>query len=313
MNHKLLENLSVILVIPDLPSKTKLREVLRAILYKGEVQYERSIKDLEKKLGEAATEKLDIAFISGKYPPAEITAFLKNVKQVSLKPAPAIIVALPSSSAQSSGMIASWYLEGVAGFISEPYTAQDLAELLVKILEQRSKNAPIEDSVKSRKASSFLLTDAMNLVDEVARLSAEGKEGGYALRDLKNLSKNFAEHYAQDPKGFEDAIVATFQKATPPAWAKGVARKKVKSKSAKHPGVLIWEMMSQRGLTEDRLVELLRIDAATVTALTRGQIAVDDNIAQSLSRIFGMSPREWLRMQADFDAQHAAKPEGEKQ
>jgi plasmid maintenance system antidote protein VapI len=302
VNLKILENLSVILVIPDLPSKTKLREVLRAVLYKCEVLYERSIKDLEIKLGEATSNKLDLAFISAKYPHEEISAFLKNVKEVSLKPTPAIILTLPSSSAQSSGVIASWYLEGVTGFISEPYTAQDLADLLIKILEQRNKKVQIEDSVKSRKASNFLLTDAMNLVDEVARLSAEGKEGGYALRDLKGLSKNFAEHFAQDPKGYEDAIIEPFQKATPPAWAKGIARKKVKAKSTKHPGLVIWEMMSQRGVTEERLVELLRIDAATVTALIRGRLAVDNSIAKGLSRIFGMSPREWLRMQADFDA-----------
>jgi plasmid maintenance system antidote protein VapI len=219
---------------------------------------------------------------------------------------PSVIIVLPSSSALSSSTIATLYLEGVAGFVSDPYTSEDLSELVTKIMEQRTKKISIEENVKTRKASNFLLADAMSLIDEVARLRYEGKEGGYALRDLKALSSNFANYYAQDPEKYMDAMVELFQKAKAPAWAKGTARKQAKVKISKHPGVVVWELMAERGIAEDRLPALLRVDAPTAAALVRGQVPVDKPMAESLSRIFGMSPREWLKMQVEFDADKIA-------
>lgn len=303
----LLDKLSVLIVIPDLQSKTKLREVLRSVVYKGEVHYERSIKELDKKLADPITAKYDVAFISGKFIPADISTFLKGLRESSSKKLPSIIIALTSATSHPSGTIAAWYLEGVAGFISEPYTAEDLSELLTKVIEQRTKSFPIEGSIKARKASNFLLTDAINLVDEVARLSYEGKEGGYALKDLKMLSKSFADYFNQDPKGFEEALVESFIKAKAPAWVKAANSKKSKSKVAKHPGIVVWEILGQRGIGEDRLASLLKVEAEIAAALTRGNIAVDEALAQNLSRIFGMTPREWLKMQAEYDASKAAQ------
>lgn len=309
---KSLENLSILIVFPDLEGKTKLREVLRSVLYKGQTAYERALKDLDKKLIDSSGRNYDLIFISSKLPHTEISEFLKACNALNLPKPPSILVCMPSISSKSSASVAAWYLEGVAGFISDPYTAQDLTELLSKVVEQRGKSDPIDAESKARKASKFLLTDAMSLVDEVARLAFEGKEGGYALKDLKALSKNFSGFYQQDPSGYESAIVETFEKAKVPAWTKTTTRKKAKSKIAVHPGIVVGQLMAQHGLSEDRLVGLLKLEPESIAALIRGQLEVDKDLAANLARVFGMTSREWLKMQTDFSAYQATKTDESK-
>ncbi len=298
-----LDNLNVTLVFPDLMAKTKLREVLKNILYKAEMNHARDLRSLSKDFADNLTPKTDFIFISSKWPQADISAFLSGLKSLGNQPVPAVVICLPGVSFDSSGLVAGWYLEGAAGFISEPFTADDISELLNTIREDRKKAVDqTAVGIKARKAAKFLLNDAVSLVDELAKLRSNGKEGGYTLKSLKSLHTAFANFYEQDPAEFAIAIADVFEKVKPPAVSnQQLSQKKTTLKVIKHPGTLIWEIMNKRSLAEDRMAELLKLEVKDLNDLLWGKANITEQVAQNLSRALGMSPREWMKLQSEFD------------
>jgi addiction module HigA family antidote len=295
-----LENLNVVVVFPDLMGRTKFREVLRSILYKSEISHEKDLRTIAKKISEGLISKVDFIFISSKLPHSEIGAFLSGIAAAANPNPPSVVICLPGLSFNSSGLVAGWYLEGAAGFVSEPFATADISELLETIIEDKKKSAKSSSESKSRKAAKFLLADAVFLVDELAKLRSQGKEGGYTIKSLRSLSTAFANFYEQDKLGFETAIIDVFEKAKAPVINPQLAQKKTVMKQVKHPGTIIWDMMKQRNLEEDRMAALLKMELKDLNDLLWGKSDVTEPIAQNLSRALGMSPREWMKMQTDF-------------
>ena len=72
-----------------------------------------------------------------------------------------------------------------------------------------------------------------------------------------------------------------------------------------HPGeVLLEEFLVPMGITQYRLSKDISVPPRRINEIVHGQRAVSADTALRLGRYFGVSPRFWLNLQAQFRSRH---------
>ena len=74
-----------------------------------------------------------------------------------------------------------------------------------------------------------------------------------------------------------------------------------------HPGELVADLLLDLPMTKSELAERLSLSRQHVHAILAGRKAVSPTVAAKLGKLFGDGPGAWLRMQAAYDAWHAAR------
>ncbi|TIV60320.1 HigA family addiction module antitoxin [Mesorhizobium sp.] len=74
-----------------------------------------------------------------------------------------------------------------------------------------------------------------------------------------------------------------------------------------HPGELIADLLFGLGLRVLPAASMLGISRQQLHAILAGRKPVTPEMAARLGKLFGNGPGLWLRMQANFDAWHAAR------
>lgn len=296
----LLENLSFLIASPDLESRTKLREVLRAFLYKGTLLQERSLHGLAARFKSIKKEEsLAALFIASSFGRAAITGLLQEAKSSGAK-LPPVVIFINDQQLEDSTEVASLYLEGIDGFIREPYSSDELLAL-VRTLTDQSERA-VSSEAKVKRAAEFLLYDAMGHVDELARQQMLGQEpGGYPLKSLRSVSNALKKLSEKSLPLYFDLLATVCQRAKPASEADLMRKTKRVQKKVSHPGSVIKEMMRARGLSRDRLLASLRVEPTEFDALINEQRGIDQVFAKELARTLGMTSVEWIRIQREYD------------
>ncbi|NDC36438.1 MAG: hypothetical protein EBZ48_00100 [Proteobacteria bacterium] len=298
----MLENLSFLIASPDLDSRTKLREVLRAFVYKGTIHQERSLHGLAgrfKPERKAIEGEINGLFVASSFGRAAIVSLLQEADSIGAK-LPPVVIFINDKQLEDSTEVAALYLEGIDGFIREPYSSDELLALINTLGNQSQRTISAEAKVK--KAAEFLLFDAMAHIDELARQQMQGLEpGGYPLKNLRAVSKVLSKLSGKNLPLYFELVTAVFQKGKPASEAELARKTRRVQKKAVHPGAVIKEMMKARNLSTDRLLASLRVDPADFDALLNEKREIDQNLARELSRTLGMSSVEWLRLQREYD------------
>jgi len=299
-----LENLTVWIASPNSRTRAKLREVLKAVIYKANIQIAQSLQGFTD--GTISNERPQFIFASFSLGKEPIAKYLEQTAGLAGKEKPTVILTMDAKGGDDAASIAALYLKGAAGFISEPYSTTELSQLLTTLLV----NPPsVDDKSRALKATGFMLSDAMAHLDLWAAQRMRGNEsGGYAHRDLKALSKDLSRAYDADTDGYSKIICDVFEKARPPA--ESLMRTKIKRPVVRlvHPGTIIQEVMKQRLLTAQRVATMLKMEEPDFEALLNGKRDVDADLSKELARVLGRSSREWLKLQTDYDA---SKPKGD--
>ena len=296
----LLENLSFLIVSPDLDSRTKLREVLRAFVYKGTIHQERTLRGLParfKSLGK--DEKIHTLFVASSFGRSAISGLLQEAAGLGAK-LPPIVVFINDKELEDSTEVASLYLEGIDGFIREPYSSDELLALINTFLNQAQRAVSAE--AKTKRAAEFLLYDAMAHIDDLARQQMHGHDpGGYPLKNLKTVSRVLRKLSEKNLPLYFDLMSSVFERARPASEADLARKTKKVQKKVVHPGALIKEMMRARNLSKERLLTSLRVEPGDFDALLNEQLGIDQVMAKELARTLGMTSVEWLRLQREFE------------
>jgi addiction module HigA family antidote len=77
--------------------------------------------------------------------------------------------------------------------------------------------------------------------------------------------------------------------------------------SVSPPGSTIRELLSERGMTERELAQLLQTSEEQVDAIVRGAAPITVPVAQGLSRIFDLSAAFWMAREAAYRRWQAAQ------
>ena len=229
-----LDNITIIIINAHINSRSILREVLKSFLYKVKISYAQSLKEAYELIKKG--ENFDVGFVAFELGQPAISDFIASLKNEDLSNAPPFIATLKSRNDNSSSSIASLYLEGVAGFISEPYSSDDILNLLKAITQKKETS---EQSNKVKKASNLLLNEAMLRIDNVAeQQSRKGEADVLTVRGLKNISKSLETLYQQDSEEYTSALLQAFEKAKPPKEKQVAKKQKAVIKEVPHPGLI---------------------------------------------------------------------------
>ena len=87
---------------------------------------------------------------------------------------------------------------------------------------------------------------------------------------------------------------------------------KAPKKHPVHPGEILREELTERGLSARAFAEALRVPTNRITAILNGTRAVTADTALRLAKCLGTSAELWMGLQAEYDlivAAHDAKGE----
>ena len=295
-----LDNLSLLIVVPDQGCRAKLREVLKSFLFRPTINYEQTLREAEAKISRG--HRYDAVFVAFELGQKEISELIERLKSsISIK-LPPFIVALKDQKGGVTGVV-DLYMSGVTGFITEPYTADDIIDLLTTVRENRNNLETTSPNQRVRKASTFVIAETKGLLNDFARIKINGENGGgrNTLKDVKKLSTVIKELHQQDPVEYLRALLTAFDKSVPPKESARIKKIKKTIKQCKHPGSLIKDTIIRKGLSLEHLIENLKSDPDLFVAFLDEKANLDEGLSKELSRLFGRSPTEWMLLQKEYD------------
>jgi len=295
------ENLTFLVLGPVLRSRTKLREVLRTFVYKSEVRHDRTLVGVSDQLS-AVTDgaKIDLLFLAASLGKDAITCFLEESRSRQTR-LPPVVVFIDDRKVEKAEAITALYLDGIDGFIAEPYTSEDMLQLIHALVSKGGK--VLDAEVRTKRAAEFLVNDAMAKIEELALQQMQGEEpGGYALRDLQQLSSKLEKAVEQDPTQYGEMLAKVFERAKPASEALLRHKASRAKKRAIHPAAVIRDVMRSRKISMERLIQSMRTDPAEIERLMKEERSIDEALAKDLSRALGMTWVEWIKIQKEYDA-----------
>lgn len=293
-----LDGLSALIINPDIGSRARLREVLKNAVYKVSLNYLQNVREVSDKSGDMG--ELDIVLVSMKLGENGVREFVHALKNAG-KGTPTFIVTLESQSPDLVSKVTSLYLDGVEGFISEPYSSEDLIQLLSTI---KQKKESLDTTVKQKKTLQFLFGEARRCTDVLRKCYLVEKQPPAAvIKESRSLIASNKTLFEQNPELYAEMLIDTFEKVQPPKNSYETRRRRTVKKLALHPGRIISDLMLERKLTVERLQSSLKVEVKQFEEFLACKAPLDDPLARELSRLFGQTARDWLKLQKEYDHQ----------
>jgi plasmid maintenance system antidote protein VapI len=305
-DYNLLDGLTCMVVNGDIASRSRLREVLKTSIHKSELNLCHSCREAIGHLEFA--DKLDVIFVSFNFGLESIKSFTRDISLQMGSNIPFIIVTIDKQNSKTLTQVTNLYLDGVSGFIAEPYSSTELTALLTTL---KTRQTTINEDQKQRKATRFLIEEVIRPVDNKAKQLFNDKPvSGSLMKELKYISQSLSEIYTKVPELFVDTLSDIFEKMPAPDWAnlqRPTKEKKKKNKVIQHPGTVILDIMQERNLSLERLTPSIKIDLQEFQLFLECKRDIDDDMSRELSRLFGRTPIEWKKIQKDYEEYKAAK------
>lgn len=297
-----LEGLRTLIVDSSTEHRSRLRQALASIIFKGKIEQARTEAEAYSTL-EYAKVPFNCIFVSSVLPCNSISAFISKAQGYESGNLSAFIVSLAAEHVKSAE-VAKFYLDGAQGFISEPYSAQEIQELISLACAQKEKER--QDLEKRVGAVDILSSEAMQILDSVAMALAQGKSTRIEKKELARATTLLRETAQQLPEWeLAKILLKRFLDASIP---KGYVPRKItrhKTEEILHPGAIIKRIMTDRKLSEERIRSNLKMDQAVFDAILAESGAIDETIAREIARIFGQGYNFWLDAQKKFDVKKA--------
>ena len=243
-----------LLIHPVLEARTRLREALRSIEYDASVDIVRNATEALLRLENGGEFTTVFLAYSGSTEPLE--KFLEGVLSLSIT-RPHFIVVLPNPQVDATH-VAELFARGVDGFIAEPYSSAELADLFGAIDSNVSAGERATIS-RDMRMLGFLTSRLQLKLDEVADIQALRENVIDRLpRSFTPLKETLDKLYENDPATFERVLLARYHDISPPKPSRKKITRKQKEEIT-HPGVRIRKLLDLRRIDTERIVSLLDI------------------------------------------------------
>jgi plasmid maintenance system antidote protein VapI len=251
------------------------------------------------------SEVLDAIFLCCDWEEAKMQKFLEQAKQAAqrFKTPPIFLVSLKADQSDAS-YIAPLYLAGVNGFISEPYSANQVVHLIEQ-LAGKPAGLLIEEN-KRPALLNYTLGQALAIVDFLASrlITKPGRPDAHAMKQFRRMADILDQFKKDMPEQFEELLIKKTINLEPPKHQhadKRVIRKK-DQEIPKHPGMLICEQMQTRGLTSERVLESLKWAPADLDAVLQQRVSLTEAQSRDVARVLGQTAKYWFGLQQAYDA-----------
>jgi len=293
--------LKVMIYSPDSGARVRLKDALsNLVTLKLDV-------DVRKNWREAVSfvsmlKNVSLIFVHSSVQPEELKAFQDGINNVSPAYRPSFVITLrPEENVPE--VISKHLMNGIEGFLSEPFTTGGVEDTLRVVLENRDKR--IEAHKKAKKAIQLIIKDSCAVADETAleRLQNDKKGGGVALKRMREI-----ESQVRQMKGLftESEIFSIVESAIEGQASKlnlqDFMATKPKVKFAPHPSKVVTKIIESRSISREKLLETLAVHEEEISALLEKQGGITPELAKSLARVLGSSEDYWLGLQKSYEA-----------
>jgi len=300
VGRRMLERLKILTYIPDADCRVRLREALTSIVFKAEIRAVRSLAEAAATLkGEP---EIPLLFIASSVGRDAVKKFIEEIAGGDKELSIALIVTVDRHTASKLTAVVQLFMQGVDGFISEPYSPDQLKTLMETVMDPNRVKA-VQAASRAVKAVKFLVGDAIRHLDDRWRDAVKGqREGGVAFRELRRLSGELEALHKNHPEEFVSALCTAFEAVPAPQGGAAQLKKKSAKDETPHPGALVSALMHERGLTRERILGIIRMDPAEFDLLVAQKRSIDEMCAREISRALGKTSREWVALQKRYDA-----------
>lgn len=286
------EELHVLIVDPVMQSRMRLQNSLRGLNVIDEVEQRNSYQLLIPEL-EQEEIPFDVIFLRSQDDTEEQNEMLNKILSHEGKRSPLVIYVLGAKH-QRSDYVAELYANGAHGFLVEPYSPEDLEEIVLFVKEAAEKGEQ-DSPEKQRTAGEFAFQGALSLLDTAALNMNTHGGGGKALVHLRRTNETLRKLLKDlEPEQFEEIILRRTERFVEKADYSRFEGRGKGQKKAVHRGGLLHEVMEERGLPAGRLAPLLKIEEDELNRILAEEAPISEELAQELSRVIGKSKEFWL-------------------
>lgn len=140
----------------------------------------------------------------------------------------AALVILLKGKQQEKAFVAKSFLDGICGYLCEPYSVDDLARVLQSVQE----TTRISEERKQQSAIAFLIDDILSRIDESAAGIARQHGPGPALQQLRSMAKVLSDMPESMHEYYYQCLIRKTEKAEVP---KDAPHRKIKEEQKKAP------------------------------------------------------------------------------
>ncbi|MGA1192464.1 MAG: helix-turn-helix transcriptional regulator [Bdellovibrionota bacterium] len=244
---------------------------------------------------------IDAIFVYSLIPVQEVETLRNGIRERAPEAHPIFIIALHPSHLERT-YVSQKLLEGFEGFIREPFSADEVNEIINVVLEKRQNST--EKECGSLKILQFLVKDALSLLDHAAfeRFQQNNKGGGFAFRKMRFLKdKLFSFEISANEEQLLRMLETEVEIQSEYLDLTKFERKKKKVRYAEHPGKVITRIIESRNLTEERLCQMLSSDTEHVLKVLQEEEGLTPELATQLSRVLGKPTDYWISLQSAYE------------
>ena len=171
---------NTIIIEPDSGVRARLGEALRSCQDFDQVIPSNDFTDVNAAMDRL--DRIDVFFISSRLNRYHIKDFIDEVS-AKFKTRDASRILLLDTSSQDTSSVASRMLEGLDGFLAEPFSLsslQDIVQLATEIKKKRSKQ-------REETAINLLLKEILAQVDQIAALKKSGFPANISVKNLNEM------------------------------------------------------------------------------------------------------------------------------
>jgi len=244
---------------------------------------------------------VDVIFIYSLIAPSDIQLLQNAVKDLELDSPPIFIMALHPGHLERF-YISQQLFDGFEGFIREPFSAEEVNNIIDIVLENRETN--LQKDISSVRILQFLVKDALTLVDGAAleRLQEKAKGQGFNQNKMRLLKEkldifNLEATNEQVLRILDLEIEIQSEHLDVSLFE----RREEKVRFAEHPGKVITRIIESRNLTQERLCEMLSSDEEQIKRVLGQQEGLTPELATQLSRVLGKHEKYWMGLQNSYE------------
>ncbi len=295
----MLKRCFALIVESDLAARTKLRETIKSLAHSQKVTHARSIKNALELFD--YPQPLDAIFIASSFGLQEIVSVLRTMREAMQGATPPAVIVVLKAEAQDGAFISQLLLEGVSGFLCDPYSSETVLSLLQKT--QEITTLGVTEKQYTKAALEIQIRDAAVRIDELSYQKTQGgAAGGVALKELKKFARAMQEKGDLDPHQYGMLLAKVFGEASTKKIEATVRKDAhVAVKTAPHPGQVIVELMFSRSISQEKLLALLKWEPSKLEALLAQNVGVDESDARDIARALGKTSDYWLGLQTAYE------------
>lgn len=204
------DRFNILIIDPDAKSRSMLKDAALSLPCFKKVLFCSSLEDAIR-MG-SGFEPVDVATVSYKFTGTEVANFITEIKKTP-KGKEWAFISVMKAKHLANEVVAESMLNGLDGFLFEPYSADNLREMAIVTAEVKHKN----ELERTKGAIELFLNDISKHLDAVAFYASQKKDSTTASNKFKTACGKIQRFKKENWSMYTEVLTDIFSNISPPA------------------------------------------------------------------------------------------------